>query len=89
MPYPPLTYSAYRVSPQIIRKHLIRWPSVICSPHILPGFGMVGLAVFQNLILEAVVLTGKDEFGSSISIFKELDSMSQRGQSFSHIQSVT
>lgn len=48
-----------------------------------PGLSTVGLAVLQNLILEAAVLTRREELGSSVNIFKEWDSMSQWGQSCS------
>jgi hypothetical protein len=49
----------------------------------------VWLAALQILILEAAVLTRREELGSSVNIFKERDSMSQRGQGFSHVGRVT
>ena len=89
VPLLPLTHSLHSVSLQFIRQHLIRWPSVIHSLHIPPGLSTVGLAATQNLIMEAAVLTEEDAFGSSLNIFKELDSRSQIGQRLSHVSSVT
>lgn len=85
VPLLPLTHSVCSVSLQFTRQHLIRWPSVIHSPHFPPGLGTVELAALQNLIMEAAVLTEEDEFGSSLNIYKWSDSMSRIGQRLSHI----
>lgn len=85
MPLLSLAHSVHSVSLQFIRQHLIRWPSVIHSLHVLPDLSTAGLAALQNLIMEAAALTGEDVLGSSLNIFKEWDWMSQIGQRLSHM----